>query len=85
LSQLGIDGLDNPRRSFDLGQEIPLKVIEFDEDQKKVVLSVIEYLRDKDQQEVDDYIAAHPIREIVEEEGEEGEDADRDEEMESWG
>jgi small subunit ribosomal protein S1 len=84
LSQLGIDDLENPRQSFDLEQEIPLKVIEFDEEQKKVVLSVIEYLRDKDQQEVDDYVAAHPIREVVEE-PEEGEDADRDEEMESWG
>lgn len=85
LSQLGIDDLENPKQSFDLGDEVPLKVIEFDEEQKKVVLSVIEYLRDKDQQEVDDYIAAHPIREVVEEEGEEGEEADRDEEMESWG
>ena len=84
LSQLGIDELENSRQAFELGQEIPLKVIEFDEDQKKVVLSVIEYLRDKDQQEVDDYVAEHPIREIVEE-PEEGEDADRDEEMESWG
>ncbi|MEE2833471.1 MAG: 30S ribosomal protein S1 [Candidatus Latescibacterota bacterium] len=84
LSQLAIDDLENPRQSFDMEQEVPLKVIEFDEEQKKVVLSVIEYLRDKDQQEVDDYVAAHPIREVVEE-PEEEEEADRDEEMESWG
>ena len=84
MSQLAIDDLENPRQSFDMEQEVPLKVIEFDEDQKKVVLSVIEYLRDKDQSEVDDYVAAHPIREVVEE-SEEEEDADRDEEMESWG
>ena len=84
LSQLAIDDLENPRQSFDMEQEVPLKVIEFDEEQKKVVLSVIEYLRDKDQQEVDDYVAAHPIREVVEE-PEEEEEADHDEEMESWG
>ncbi len=84
LSQLAIDDLENPRQSFDMEQEVPLKVIEFDEEQKKVVLSVIEYLRDKDQQEVDDYVAAHPIREVVEE-PEEEEEADSDEEMESWG
>jgi small subunit ribosomal protein S1 len=84
MSQLAIDDLENPRQSFDMEQEVPLKVIEFNEDQKKVVLSVIEYLRDKDQSEVDDYVAAHPIREVVEE-SEEEEDADRDEEMESWG
>ena len=34
--------------------------------------------------EVDDYVAAHPIREVVEE-PEEEEEADSDEEMESWG
>jgi len=87
LSQLGIDDLENPKQSFNLEDEMPLKVVEFAEDQKKVVLSVIEYLRDKDQKEVDDYVAAHPIREVVEEpecEGE-AEEADRDEEMESWG
>ncbi|MCC7264960.1 MAG: 30S ribosomal protein S1 [Candidatus Latescibacteria bacterium] len=81
ISQLGIDNLETPRQSFELGQELPLKVIEFDEGQKKIVLSVIDYLRDKDQAEVDAYQASHPIRpvtvgEVV---------ADQDEEMESWG
>ena len=81
LSQLAIEGLQAPRQSFDVGQELPLKVIEFDEEQKKIVLSVLEYLRDKDQSEVDEYAAAHPVREV--EEAEEPED--QDEEMESWG
>ncbi len=80
LSQLAIEGLQTPRQSFEVGQEVPLKVIEFDEEQKKIVLSVLEYLRDKDQSEVDAYTAAHPIREV--EEAEEPED--EDEEMESW-
>ena len=81
LSQLGIDGLGDPRQAFSEEQEVPLKVIEFDEEQKKIVLSVIEYLRDKDQAEVDAYIASHPIQEVVVDE----EVADKDEEMESWG
>ena len=56
-------------------------MIEFDEDQKKIVLSVLEYLKGRDQAEVDEYLELHPIRpvtigEIV---------ADQDEEMESWG
>jgi small subunit ribosomal protein S1 len=84
LSQLGIDDLETPRQAFDGGQQIPLKVIEFDEDQKKIVLSVIEFLRDKDQAEVDAYVEAHPIQEVPEPEEEE-EERDRDEEMESWG
>lgn len=81
ISQLGVDNLQTPRQCFELGQELPLKVIEFDEEQKKIVLSVIDYLRDKDQAEVDAYQVSHPIRpvtigEVV---------ADQDEEMESWG
>ena len=81
LSQLAIEGLQTPRQSFEADQQVPLKVIEFDEEQKKIVLSVLEYLRDKDQAEVDEYIAAHPVREV-----EQAEDLeDEDEEMESWG
>ena len=80
LSQLAIEGLETPRQSFEAGQQVPLKVIEFDEEQKKIVLSVLEYLRDKDQKEVDEYTAAHPVREV--EQAEEADD--EDEEMESW-
>ncbi len=81
LSQLAIDDLQTPRQSFDVDQELPLKVIEFDEAQKKVVLSVRDYLRDKDQAEFEEYLNAHPIKsvtigDVV---------ADQDDEMESWG
>ena len=81
LSQLGIDELQAPRQGFEPDQELPLKVIEFDEDQKKIVLSVLEYLKDKDQAEVDEYLSSHPVKavligDVV---------ADEDEEMESWG
>jgi len=81
LSQLGIENLETPRQSFEEEQDLPLKVIEFDQDQKKIVLSVLEYLRDKDQAEVDEYLANHPVKPV--EEGEVA--ADQDEEMESWG
>ncbi len=81
LSQLGIDNLQSPRQSFEIDQELPLKVIEFDQDQKKIVLSVLEYLKGRDQADVDEYLELHPVRpvtigEVV---------ADQDEEMESWG
>jgi hypothetical protein len=36
-------------------------VIEFDKDAKKIVLSVIEYYKDKTQQDIDDYIAKFKI------------------------
>jgi small subunit ribosomal protein S1 len=80
LSQLGIESIQTPRQGFDIDQVLPLKVIEIDEDQKKIVLSVLEYLKDKDQAEVDEYLSIHPVKpvsigEVV---------ADQDEEMESW-
>ncbi|MEE3258480.1 MAG: 30S ribosomal protein S1 [Candidatus Latescibacterota bacterium] len=81
LSQLAIDGLKNSRQSFEEGQELPLKVIEFDEEQKKIVLSVREYFKDKDQAEYEAYLEDHPIKEVIIEE----EAADKDDEMESWG
>ena len=81
LSQLAINGLKNPRQSFEEGQELPLKVIEFDEEQKKIVLGVREYFKDKDQADYEAYLEDHPIKEVSIEE----EEADKDEEMESWG
>ena len=82
LSQLAIDGLKNPRQSFTDGQELALKVIEFDQDQKKIVLSVREYFKNKDQADYEGYLADHPIKEVepIEEAA-----ADKDDEMESWG
>lgn len=81
LSQLGIENLETPHQSFEIDQEIPLKVIEFDEQEKKVVLSVLEFLKDKDQSEVDEYLTEHPIKPVTIDEIV----ADEDEEMESWG
>ena len=81
LSQLAIDGLKNPRQSFDEGQELPIEVIEFDEEQKKIVLSVREFFKDKDQAEYETYLEAHPLKEVAIEEAA----ADKDDEMESWG
>ena len=66
VSQLGIDDLQRPDEYFEEGDEMPLKVVEFDEDQKKIVLSVRERLRDADQDEIDAFHAAHPRRESAE-------------------
>ena len=81
LSQLAVDGMQNPHQCFSEEQEIPLKVIEFDENQKKIVLSVQDYFRDKDQTEYEAYLEAHPIGDYTVDEAM----ADSDDEMESWG
>lgn len=61
-SQLGIDDLKRPDEYFAEGDELPLKVMEFDEDQKKIVLSVKERLRDAEPDEVAAFLEAHPRR-----------------------
>ena len=81
LSQLAVDDIQNPRQSFSEGQQLPMKVIEFDEDQKKIVLSVRDYLKDKDNAEYEAYLASHPIQQVTIGDVV----ADQDDEMNRWG
>jgi small subunit ribosomal protein S1 len=55
LSHLGIDGLKKPTEYFDVGAELPLKVIKMDPQNKRIVLSVNAYLEGKDQQTIDEF------------------------------
>ncbi|MCK5742490.1 MAG: 30S ribosomal protein S1 [Chlorobi bacterium] len=61
VSQLSFVPVRNISEYFRIGDLLPLRVVEFDKDAKKIVLSVVEALRDKDQAEIDIYIAAHPV------------------------
>lgn len=61
LSQLSHTPIKNLAESFPVGTTLPLKVIEFDKDSKKIVLSVLEYLRGKEQKLVDDYVSSHKL------------------------
>lgn len=61
LSQLSQTPVKNITESFHVDNILPLQVIEFDKDNKKIVLSVIEYLRGKEQKIVDDYVSAHKL------------------------
>jgi small subunit ribosomal protein S1 len=62
-SQLSIDEVEHPEDCFEEGDPLPLKVVEFDEEQKKIVLSVREYLRDAPEEEVTAFVEAHQPRE----------------------
>ena len=42
-----------------------MTVIEFDGESKKIVLSVVEYLRGKEQTVVDDYVSKHKLPPIT--------------------
>jgi small subunit ribosomal protein S1 len=60
-SQLSMTPVKNFTDSFHLGDTLPLKVIDFDKDSKKIVLSVVEYLRGKEQKLVDEYVSQHRL------------------------
>jgi len=61
LSQLSQTPVKNVADSFKVGDEISLKVIEFDKESKKIVLSAIEFLSGKEQKVVDDYVSSHRL------------------------
>ncbi|MCU0452191.1 MAG: 30S ribosomal protein S1 [Bacteroidetes bacterium] len=61
LSQLSQTPVKNIADSFEPGESLLLRVIEFDKEGKKIVLSALEYLRGKEQQLVDDYVNSHKL------------------------
>ncbi|MCX6136993.1 MAG: 30S ribosomal protein S1 [Ignavibacteriales bacterium] len=65
LSQLSQTPVKNIADAFQIGDNLPLTVIEFDQESKKIVLSVVEYLRGKDQKLVDDYVTQHKLPPIT--------------------
>jgi len=64
-SQLSVSQIKNFSELFQPGTELNAEVIEFDKDSKKVVLSVIEYLKDKDQAEIDEYTEKFKIKKFT--------------------
>ncbi|MBI2427394.1 MAG: 30S ribosomal protein S1 [Ignavibacteriales bacterium] len=65
LSQLSQTPIKNLAEAFQVGDSLPMTVIEFDGESKKIVLSVVEYLRGKEQQVIDDYVAKHKLPPIT--------------------
>ena len=65
LSQLSQTPIKNLAEAFQVGDTLPMTVIEFDGESKKIVLSVVEYLRGKEQKIVDDYVALHKLPPIT--------------------
>jgi small subunit ribosomal protein S1 len=58
LGQLGQE-LTHPSDAFKVGDKLPAEIIEFDADGRKIVLSVSEYLKDKDSAE---FLARFPVQ-----------------------
>jgi small subunit ribosomal protein S1 len=60
-SQLAQSQVKHVADAFHVGDTLPLQVIEFEKDSKKIVLSVVEYLKGKDQAIVDEYASKHQL------------------------
>jgi small subunit ribosomal protein S1 len=61
ISQLSMTPLKNIADAFKVNDELPLRVLEFDKESKKIVLSVVEYLKHKEQKAIDDYTQKHKL------------------------
>jgi len=61
VSQLSFAPVDNISEYFKIGDELPLKVVEFDKESKKIVLSVVERLRGMDSAVIDIFNTNHPV------------------------
>jgi small subunit ribosomal protein S1 len=61
-NQLGKKEISRPAESFSEGDELPLKVIEFDSHNRRIILSVDAYLSGREQAEVEAYLAKHPTK-----------------------
>ncbi len=65
LKELG-QGVKHPSDVYSVGDTTPARVIEFDIDGRKIVVSVGEYFKDKDESELKAYLEAHPKKEVAE-------------------
>jgi len=61
VSQLSFAPVKTISDFFQIGDKLPLKVVEFDKESKKIVLSVVEFLREQDDEVVAAYNAQHNV------------------------
>ena len=60
VSHLLQGGVKDIHSSFKISDELPLRVIEFDKENKRIILSALEYFKDKNKEEIEAYLLAHP-------------------------
>ncbi len=61
VSQLAPTQVKNIAEKFHLGDALPLRVVEFDKDSKKIVLSAVEFFKGKEAKIVEEYMASHKL------------------------
>jgi len=61
MTHLGHPKLKKATEYYKEGDEIPCKVIEFDKENKKIVLSVTSYFKDRERNDLEDYLAKQGV------------------------
>jgi small subunit ribosomal protein S1 len=61
VSQLAMTQVKNIADKFRVGDALPMRVVEFEKDSKKIVLSVVEYLKGKETKIVEEYASTHKL------------------------
>ncbi len=64
-TQLSTGRIKNVANHFPVDSELPLKVIEFDKENKKIVLSTIAALKEKTEEEIQSYIDSHKLEKVT--------------------
>jgi len=64
-TQLSTSKIKNVANHFPVDSDIPLKVIEFDKENKKIVLSAIAALKEKSEEEIQSYIDSHKLEKVT--------------------
>jgi small subunit ribosomal protein S1 len=63
-TQLSTSKIKNVAIHFPIDDVIPLKVLEFDKENKKIVLSAIAALKDKSEDEIQEYLKVHKLERV---------------------
>lgn len=63
-SQLSPSKIKNLSVSYPIDSKIPVKIVEFDKENKKIVLSSLAAMKDKTEAEIEEYISAHKLEKV---------------------
>jgi small subunit ribosomal protein S1 len=61
IQYLGVPDLKKPEDAFKPGDTVPIRMIEVDKASRKIVASVSDFLKAREEDEMSEYLAAHPI------------------------
>ncbi|MDH4037317.1 MAG: 30S ribosomal protein S1 [Candidatus Krumholzibacteria bacterium] len=64
VGHMGMEDILHPEQYFQVGEELPLRVIKVDPKSKRIVLSVSAWLQGRSEEEVAAFMEAHPKRDI---------------------